>query len=108
MSAGVVGPVFAPGRSAHYAPGQTLADGRWHQAALVYQPGESLSLHIDGEVAERSTDNIFPALNAKKLPVRVGVANTKFYFLGDLDEVMIFERALSEREIVTLYRSQRP
>ena len=105
MTAGIVGPVYAPGKGAHYR-GATLADGDWHHAAMVYRPDTSLTLYIDGAVVETITDGIFPSLNPKLLPVRVGVADSKFYFNGDLDEIMIFDRALSEGEVLTLYGEQ--
>ena len=106
MTAGIVGPVFAPGKGAHYPLGVPLSDGGWHHAAMVYRPDTSLALYIDGALAEVITDGIFPSLNPKPLPVRVGVADSKFYFNGDIDEVMIFDRALSEAELQQLYSAQ--
>jgi len=104
FTAGIVGAVFAPGKWANAPAERQLGDGQWHHAALVYRPGESLVLYIDGVLEEETTDGIFPSLNAKTLPVRVGVAASKYYFSGDIDEVMIFDRALPEAELLQLYQ----
>lgn len=104
LSAGIVGPTFAAGTGAHLRDRPDLADGAWHHVASVYEPGERLSLYVDGELVDEVQDRVFDSLNPRLLPVRVGSAHTKFYFRGDLDEVMVFDRALEAEEIRRLAR----
>jgi hypothetical protein len=82
-------------------------DGQFHHIVGVYDNGR-ISLFIDGKI-ENSTrawinlpDKIPFALGQH---VNMSVAHT--FYNGLLDEVMLFDRALSEEEIKQLYELQK-
>ena len=111
ITAGICGTDYAPGKSARYEPEekglQELGDGRWHHAALVYVPGESLTLYIDGELHDQNIEAIFTSLNESKLPVLIGAAVSKHFFCGDIDEVMIFDGPLTLAQVRGICRGPR-
>ncbi|MEZ4867006.1 MAG: LamG-like jellyroll fold domain-containing protein [Caldilineaceae bacterium] len=74
----------------------------WHHAVLTYdQPTQTLTLYLDG-VAVSTTR----ALEASAGEMLVGVSKAKSgYFKGNIDEVAIFDRALSATEIGYLGQS---
>jgi ferric-dicitrate binding protein FerR (iron transport regulator) len=85
---------------------ETLADGRWHHLAASWSP-DNANLYLDGkrvawEYAERG-------IAQSKLPeLRVGgVPNSgdAAPFTGEIDEVAVWDRALSPVEIERQFRS---
>lgn len=81
------------------------ADGLWHHAALVTD-GDVASLYIDGQFANSvATSN---GMNVKSHEnVSIGQAGGSSYLNGMVDEVMIFDRALSADEVKLIYDSQK-
>jgi rubredoxin len=83
-------------------------DNGWHHVAVVMRRGTAtcpggVTLYIDGAFVQPSTIEAVPTGSfASALPLRIGaggVTNTD----GDIDEVMIFQRALTEPEVGALY-----
>jgi len=94
------------------AHGQTesrtsVSDGRWHQAAVVWN-GRETSFYIDavlqGSAATQGTASYTP-----RAPFRIGHSRSNagelsiYYFRGTIDEVMVFNRALSAAEVKALF-----
>lgn len=81
----------------------TSALGAWHHVAVVFD-GSTLTGYIDGVVDNMKT-GLTPTIYAGD-PFRIGCdQNTgveENYFTGDLDEVRIYDRALSAVEIKAL------
>ena len=83
-----------------------IRDNNWHHIVAVYTPSTSVALFVDGNFVKSNTTNI-PAsvnfvndnLNIGRRPQSGGVN----YYQGKLDEVAIFNRALSTTEIAALY-----
>ena len=79
-------------------------DGNWHHAVLTYD-GSVLKLYVDGnEEGQVSTLKAVPD-NTGTQPIRIGAnsfAEDKF-FTGEVDEVMLWDRALSFEEISNSY-----
>ena len=78
-------------------------DGLWHYVTLTYD-GTSVKLYVDGaQVATTPTSSSPETTNT--LPVRVGgnsqTANR--FFTGNLDEVRIWNRALSAQEVADAF-----
>ena len=72
----------------------------WYQVAAVYN-GTRLRLFVDGsvEIDQRVTGNLLP-LN---MPVTIGFTPSfNFHFNGTIDEVRIYNRALSQVDIAAL------
>lgn len=91
-----------------------IADGRWHHLAGVVKrlPPQSPSLYVDGvpqsEPGRRVTlgnlDHHEPLWIARhrKNPL---VPRDSLYFAGDVDELSVYRRALSPREIAAIHRA---
>ena len=76
--------------------------GKWTHIVGVYNNGK-LQIYCDGVLTDsKTTDKIIRVTNA---PIRIGnrADNTRYYG-GIIDEVMIFNRSLSEEEIKFLYQ----
>ena len=87
--------------------GPDLRDNRWHQLVGVVDRGDSEArLYLDGRLLNSS--DYLPSVSSPA-PVRIGtfwVAHECFE--GEMDEVAIFERALSSAEIAFIYAQQAP
>jgi signal peptidase len=75
------------------------ADADWHHVAMTWD-GAALRLYIDGDPAD--------GLQAPGTPRTTATAATIGHvdddsMVGDVDEVAIFDRALSNAEIAALY-----
>jgi hypothetical protein len=85
---------------------RTYNDGQWHYAVMTYD-GTTLRLYIDGvQVASKSTGGAVPD-NTGTQPVRVG-ANSRAadrFFTGNVDEVRVWNRALTSTEVSNAYNS---
>jgi hypothetical protein len=86
-----------------------LADGQWHHTALVVTPGATLvypevALYVDGLNDTQTTVDPDPFGTAADVPVTLGQrrTNNDRDFQGLLDEVRIFDVALSPEEVAGL------
>jgi len=81
-------------------------DNQWHYAVVTYD-GATIRLYIDGvQVATKSTGGASPETSGTK-PVRIG-ANSRVtppgnFFIGNVDEVRIWNRALSSSEVTNAF-----
>src|SRR5207249_8209011 len=73
-------------------------DGDWHHAAGVLRAGLA-ELYVDGLLVARDTTNPITSVRTSTLTDIGHVAN---YFAGDIDEVYVFSRGLSDAEIAAL------
>lgn len=79
-----------------------IADNTWHHIALTYN-GTALQLYLDGQ-NDGSTTNIPGTLDADAINLAVGAtSNGAAPFRGRIDDVRIYNRALSQSEITALY-----
>jgi hypothetical protein len=81
----------------------TFPSGRWTNVAFTYQGG-TVKFYIDGIAAGTGTERLPATLAA--LPVQLGGPRGslagKQYFVGSMDDVRIYSRALSSAEIALL------
>ena len=103
---GVCGPEFRRANTLYSPKELRIANGQWRHVAFVYEPGESIRLHLDGRLVKEETGGIFPSLNPRRLPVQIGASGGRLGFAGDLDEVMVFSRPLDVAEIVQLHAAK--
>lgn len=79
-------------------------DGQWHYAVVTYD-GTTLRLYIDGlQVGTLSTSGAVPD-NTGTQPLRIG-ANSQTqnsFFAGSVDEVRVWNKALSAQEVSDAY-----
>jgi len=73
-------------------------DTKWHHICLTYD-GSSLAIYVDGVLRQTKAETVNTALSALKMGV--GVEGSTFY-PGSLDEVRIYNRALSPAEVQQL------
>jgi hypothetical protein len=95
----------AAGGGEYQANGSTsVFDGQWHHLMGVYD-GNSVYLYVDGDL---DTTTPAGAVNTSNDPVYIGsrVNNTSNRnWIGNIDEVRIYNRALSEAELLWLAES---
>ncbi|HOV32854.1 MAG TPA: hypothetical protein PLX23_05775 [Candidatus Hydrogenedens sp.] len=86
--------------------GNDIADGEWHYAVGVRQ-GPDLSLYIDGNKVAGGKSP-YKVAGDNVAPVKIGGfglgAVLHSPLVGDIDEVRIYNRALSEKEIQERYQ----
>src|SRR5918993_509757 len=83
---------------------QKFNDGNWHNAILS-NDGSFLRLYVDGvEIAKTSTLGTVPDMTGLQ-SIRIGAnsLNLDKFFTGDIDEVILWDRALSSDEIFNFY-----
>lgn len=79
-----------------------VADGKWHHGAVTFD-GAVVALYSDGALVK--TDNTL-TLNTVGTTLSIGrsvPANDNDYFSGQLDDVRIYDRALSAAEIAAIF-----
>ncbi len=80
-------------------------DGLFHHIALV-KSGETLTLYVDGEVSGSASDSTSgTTTNTSALYVGQRDDGTG-HFAGTVDELLVFQRALSLYEVRDLFRAQ--
>ncbi|MGZ5500388.1 MAG: LamG domain-containing protein, partial [Nitrososphaeraceae archaeon] len=83
---------------------QKFNDGNWHNAILT-NDGLFLKLYVDGvEIGKISTLGAIPDMKGSQ-SIRLGAntLNLDKFFTGDIDEVILWDRALSLEEIFNFY-----
>ncbi len=82
-----------------------LTDGNWHHYVCVYNSGISIKLYIDNQLTV--TNNISYSnsiVNGLDLVIGAG-ANLQQFYSGSIDDIAIYNRALTQSEIDTLNNS---
>jgi phosphatidylserine/phosphatidylglycerophosphate/cardiolipin synthase-like enzyme len=94
----------ANGRDYFVTSPNTYNDGNWHYAVVTYD-GSVLRLYVDGQqVASLNTNNATPDYNwDKPLVIGKNSLDDSRYFIGDIDEVRVYNRALSTQEVSDAY-----
>lgn len=87
-------------------PRTVVADGEWHHVALTFLNGTG-SLYVDGSLAGQST-NASTTNFDRNMDIVLGSFHTSVcpqdhHFVGDLDDVRFYDRALADSEIEQLY-----
>jgi VCBS repeat-containing protein len=80
----------------------TNANAVWHHVALV-RSGTTNRLYVDGEIAASQTWSYTAGFSHASAPVTLGSLNGGNRFGGGLDEVAVYNRALSANEIKSHY-----
>jgi phosphatidylserine/phosphatidylglycerophosphate/cardiolipin synthase-like enzyme len=78
----------------------TYNDDSWHYAVVTYD-GSTLRLYIDGtQIASKSTSSAKPD-SGGSYPLRLGANSrgTNNYFTGEIDEVRVWNRAVTSTEV---------
>jgi hypothetical protein len=78
----------------------------WTHMVMTVNNGSS-SLYLDGVLIEKKTDNYSTMNNTDLLRIGSGYLNQRF-FNGLIDDIRIYNRALSFQEVSDLYQSESP
>jgi len=84
--------------------GAVINDGQWHHVAAVLTLGQGVSFYIDGSLSSTQALNLTSVKSGT--PLQIGLNPwTAYgaYFTGSLDEVRIYNRAVSAAEIAALF-----
>jgi len=78
-------------------------DGKWHYVVSTFE-GDMLRLYVDGSQVARKLGNGFPDDTGNQ-PLRVGANSLRLdgFFEGEIDEVRVWDRALTTQEIEDQY-----
>ena len=83
---------------------QIPAAGKWHHVVVTYD-GATMHLYADGALkASRPLKGKVPV---NPNPVLIGKSGFREYFHGMLDDVMLYDRALTGAEVAQLHTAQR-
>ena len=90
-----------PGIADHESSNTILEAGTWQHVAATFLPGqdEGLVFYLNGVETERMTSS---AINPGSGPFRIGNNQWNEQLTGMIDEVAIYNRALSEGEVMYL------
>ncbi len=80
-----------------------LPKGEWHHLVGVVD-GNKKFLYLDGKLAKE--DNFNGPMQTGGTETEIGSANADGGFIGIIDEVVIYNKALSANEVERLYRSE--
>lgn len=84
---------------------QSHSDGIWHHAVMTISGGNTAKLYIDGVEDDTTGPNGSGTVAGYSTAsnVRIGTDYDGEYFPGSLDDVQIFNKALSATEVAQLY-----
>ncbi len=83
-------------------------DNKWHHAVYTYDSINGAKLYVDGVLKATATDNLTSDIHDAETFVIGGYyPNTNNGFNGLIDEVMVFKRELTEKDVVDLYNMTR-
>ena len=79
----------------------TFTSSTWHQAVGVYTGG-TVYLYVDGQLQDQ-TPNVYTGADSLPMSFSIGGQDSVNLFHGSIDEVTIWNRALSGTDITNLY-----
>jgi hypothetical protein len=91
--------------STYQVGNKIINDGNWHHIAIVYD-GSKGYLYVDGVLDVSGNYAAGPLEHASTERFTVGMRGGGYYFNGSIDEVRIYNRALSADEIKMHYQSE--
>lgn len=79
-----------------------LAAGQWYHLAAVIRGPTDMSLYVNGVDDGGTYSGTGSAVAYTTAPSKIGAGGTSGFFNGSIDEVLVYNRALSSSEIGTL------
>jgi hypothetical protein len=100
---------FSPTSSGNFIRNGSISinDGKWHQVLLTFERGGKTRIYIDGILdADHSSDPTLQSIS-NSVDSRIGQSpNGGSSFNGIIDDVRIYNRALSAAEVGQLYQTE--
>jgi hypothetical protein len=96
----------ASGTEAFVLGTKPVALGQWHHLAMVFD-GNTLRAYLDGEFDGSSLAAQSPTLplSTSASPLHIGMYDPQSFFPGQIDDLSIWSRALTQDEVQQLYSS---
>ena len=96
--------IYSGGSGQSVTSTSVVADGNWHHIVGVFEPSVKQAIYIDGKLETKDTSSIPSTIDLStdeaNTPIRIGsFENNSLYFKGLLDEVKIYNRALTDGEV---------
>lgn len=82
-----------------------ISIGEWNHVAVTFD-GDSMELFVNGESV--ATNNDFGGTTPTTQHAQLNIGRVNNYFNGQLDEVRVYNRALTASEVVTLMEQDEP
>ena len=79
-------------------------DGQWHQIVAVFDPLVRCELYIDNVLVNADGALVVAAIQNLASVLDIGGYTTTYNLSGDIDHILLYNRALSARERQQLYR----
>lgn len=80
-----------------------INDGQWHHVVAVRDAGANLNrLYVDGAEAINVTQSYTTDFTSTG-PISIGYFSTSYYFSGSIDELAVYDKALSSTEVSNHY-----
>ncbi|MEK6872142.1 MAG: LamG domain-containing protein, partial [Nanoarchaeota archaeon] len=80
----------------------SVNDGNWHFISGKFKPGNEIVVYVDG--VKKSSSTSVPSINSASIPFKIGSGAGSYNFNGLLDEVKVWNYALSDAEIMSEYQ----
>ncbi|NQT71779.1 MAG: putative Ig domain-containing protein [Chloroflexi bacterium] len=90
----------------HETTSNPITTGNWHHVAVTFnEANNTVKIYVDGE-QEYIDSSETGTMQTNDLPAQIGYISESLYaFNGSIDEVKIWNRALSQNEILASYNS---
>jgi hypothetical protein len=104
--------IYSGGSAQSVTSTSVVADGNWHHIAGTFEPSTKQVIYVDGVAETTDTSSIPSSIDLStdeaNTPIRIGnFENDALYFEGLLDEVKLYNKALSASEILKNYKHQK-
>ena len=88
------------------AAGPALNDNAWHHIVFVFVSGGTSKLFVDGVQVAINASTLTMTVGNKALRMAVSLDSYWGSYVGSMDEVAIWSRALSDAEVANIYSLQ--
>jgi uncharacterized repeat protein (TIGR01451 family) len=83
-----------------------INDGNWHHVAVVVALGSSVTFYVDGQLSSSYPINSVSAVAVTSFEMGItSIATSGTYFTGSMDEVRVYNRALSASDVASLFHN---
>ena len=86
--------------SSSFVDSNTLSTGSWYHAVATFNNSSGIKLYTNAGTPITNTQTILDGLNN---PINIGASISSYFFNGKIDEVAIFNTALSSCDIKGIY-----
>ncbi len=89
-----------------------IKDNLWHHVVGVFSPSNSLKIYVDGVLEGTNSRSIPSSIDNDSVNVTIGgilSSSTIFFpYLGNIDEVSVFDTELSQSDVTSIYNGGSP